>query len=541
MGPRYAKRLLLIIGLCLLMLLSFTFAVSAQGEVEADIELWLNDQGDIKACLGKFLCLDTDGVNALLKAYQVNMEIPDFTQLYKMVSSYGVESVSLAKNGTQIDVGVNGAVLMQITLGEADLDRALKEFVKEGSDMLMPWLQQGELVVLAHFGSSTARGQVPIAAMSAPSTPVNFIEVKASVSPKGKITSVAGIDPGGFGIALPELGAGVMDLLGKLGIKAASLVVEGNRLTVTASETKVVIDVPQALVLADPLLPDEAYIDTAASWVKDSSIAVMVEVSDKPFLTAPRFELGRPINVAISDAGKVSVEGFDLGFSLSLPPMVKTLLGDGVALTVDGPSSAIKAASGFGELAVIYDPKSLISVGSTLMTDPNIHWEWIKELASSAVLNAELRLNGSTAALPATGFDLGKAPTVGSILPVSIGSDGSVGLWGQLIPLNKFGVSLDLKPYMSMLEMVDSVSVGATGVMAEVEGSTVEVRLIGETRKKLMDFAAKEFALPPIVVGTVNNFLNLTGTKMLQMPIEKVDGTVPTGFIATVVGWFMPN
>ena len=125
MGPRYAKRLLLIIGLCLLMLLSFTFAVSAQGEVEADIELWLNDQGDIKACLGKFLCLDTDGVNALLKAYQVNMEIPDFTQLYKMVSSYGVKRLP-GQNGAD-DVGVNGAVLMQITLGEADLDRALKE------------------------------------------------------------------------------------------------------------------------------------------------------------------------------------------------------------------------------------------------------------------------------------------------------------------------------------------------------------------------------------------------------------------------------
>jgi hypothetical protein len=175
------------------------------------------------------------------------------------------------------------------------------------------------------------------------------------------------------------------------------------------------------------------------------------------------------------------------------------------------------------------------------MTDPNIHWEWIEELASSAVMNAEVRLAGSTAALPATDFDLGKAGTVGSILPVSIGSDGSFGLWGQLIPLSKFGVALDLKPFMSTLEMVDAVSIGANGIAVDVEGALVEIRLVGETRKNLINFATKEFALPEFAIGMVNNLLNLTGGKMLQLPIEMVDGTVPAGFIDTAVGWFMPN
>ena len=528
-----AKRVLLSIALALMLAAVSAFPVMAQGGadfINPDLEIWVNEAGDVRLCYGPLLCFDTETLSTILTDYQTGVSLPSFKPLYKMAQESNIDVLAISKQGQVVDIGVNGSQLASVQAEEVALEELLQLYLPGIGDLLMPWLAQGELTAVVHFDDQ--QGDLVFEEMTGFPKPTNFLEADVIISSAGEVVSLAGLQPSQLGAEM-YLGVEVMEWFEQLGVNVADLQVSGNTVNLAVNDEewlKMTFDLPQVMNLGASYIPAgyEEQIDLATPWVSGSEITLNLKIADEPSTEAPQITIGRPIVANLSENGMLSVE--ELGLSMQVPEIATELLGDGVVLTLDGPAGQIRSS---GELEIAANFESGFVTKAGLAYLPGFDWDWLGRLVENTTANLEIVPVDSTASLqPAEFVDLKAAP-VALEVPVSVGSDGSIGLWGERLPLEHFGLAANVKPFIPWVRPLRAVGVSASGAMVDVDGAKMSLLLVGETRRKILARTVDSYGIPfsEIIVDVLDDALKLTGGRMVMFIVDHLETPVRPGLL----------
>ncbi|KPJ70921.1 hypothetical protein AMJ51_00540 [Microgenomates bacterium DG_75] len=525
------KRVLLPTVLALVLVAASAFPVKAQGtdSIDPDLEIWVNEAGDARLCSGPLLCFDTESLGT------IGVSLPSFEPLYKLARESNIDVLAVNKQGQVLDVGANGLQIASIQVEEIVLEELLQQYLPGFGDLLMPWLAQGDVAIVVYFGDQ--QGDLIFEEMAGFPKPINFLEADVIISSAGEVVSLAGLQPSQLGAEM-YLGAEFMEIVEEFGIKAADLQVSGNvvNLAVNGDQwLQATLNLPQVMELGASHVPAgyEEHVDLVSSWVLDSDTTLHLQIADEPSTAPPHIAIGRPIIANLSEDGMLSVEGLEL--PMQVPEIVTELLGEGVVLTLDGPNGQIRSSEEL-EFTVNFESGFVSRAGQAYLPESNLDWKWVDQLVKSTTVNLEITPVGSTVSLQPAEVDLKAAPVdldVALIVPMIVGSDGSIGLWGEKLPLEPFGLDANVKPLIPLVRPLRAFGISARGAVVDVNGAKMELVLVGETRRKILASTIDRYGIPfsESIVDALEYFFWLTRDRMVMVNIDHLDAPVPPGLL----------
>lgn len=503
------------------------FPVMAQGTadpIDPDLEIWVDEAGDIRLCL-PLLCFDTESVDTILTDLQTGMALPTFKPLYDFARGTKIDVLSIDKAGQVFNIGVNSSQLAIIQVEEVALEELLP--LLPGGDLLKPWLLQGDLTAAVYFGDQ--EGELIIEEMASFPEPTNFLEADVVISSAGEVLSLAGLQPNQLGAEM-SLGASLVEWFDHLEIKAADLQVSGNVVSLAVNGEKwlqAALDLPQVIEFGASYVPEkyEEEVDLATAWLLGSDTTLHLEIAEEPKTEAPHIAIER-IVANLSEDG-LTVEGLEL--PMQVPENVIELLGDGITITLDGPAGQIRT-SGELEVGLDFEPGFVAKAGPAYL--PEFDWEWVEKLVGNTTANLEITVDGGMFALQPPEF-VEAAPTFVALeVPVSVGSDGSIGLWGEKLPKQ---LGLNVEPLIPSLRPLRAVGISGRGVKIDVDGSQASLFLVGKTRRKVLVWAIDSYRIPypysEMIVNALDNALNIAGDRMVVLTLDHLDTPVPPGIL----------
>jgi len=342
-----------------------------------EIRLQVDEDGTwaVTSFGGLDLGLNSTTFVALAETLNLGMAAPVIDpSLIAMATSNNIETMALVKEGNDTTILVNNVPLSEVALSDAAV-KMVAGFAPQLEDMITT-LNRNNIAVAVEFPEATQAidlaGRVEITKVAAPA---NTVDLGVTVSPKGEILSVAGLDPADLGLALPE----VIDTsaITQFGFDQIGADVDAGGLTLYANEDKLarvawsagqLESIPSIVEQVAGVQFTEAtdlIFDMAMGWLDDTQISLSAYVSDEPMDEMPAINIGRPIAVEVRNDNLVTVEGLTLDTGMG--DTIGALRGmfDNVALAWNGPKGEIVPVVDGMALPIVKVDQEFISAAIT--------------------------------------------------------------------------------------------------------------------------------------------------------------------------------
>lgn len=570
--PRFRHLSLVLAVLLVLTGVLPAFAAEPAGTGEPPVlEVQISDSGDWALMLpGAPPDLNSQAISALTQ--RLGLAVPSLaidTSYLQMADNTGVSMVALVKQGEDITVFLNGEAMTTLTLTEAALDSVAGGVAPE-LEQLASWLSQASVATVVRLpaGENLPLDLSRSLAPELGAETLNLIQVGATVSPDGRLLSVAGIDADQLGLGMTLFDPAMLEALplDELGLHEVGLTLVGGGIGLSVGGDdwlRLGWDADYLLTNAGDLagmagmtLPAEqmGLAELAVGWLKDTRLSTDVFLAEQISEGETVIRLGRPVNVAIN-GGSLAVEGVDLGLYLGpaitqyIEPLGAAVLDwEGSTRTLrwsvrDKPMPPIKLETGaLGKILEMFLPGMM-------------PWETLDPLLTGADFTAlgvyeglaEPNVEASQRALD-TERNMGRLR-----IPVTINRlDGRVAVWGQSLPLTAMGPGIPgmIVSSLGMLgpdtKEVD-VAIGGPGIDIGLDGAYAHLQWDKTTRDNLvevaLDLVNRTFGLPPALTQgfgqtALNAGINALGRVGLYLDVTLTEEFVPAGVLEKLVSRF---
>ncbi len=554
--PRFRRLGLVLAVLLVLAGIMPAYAAEPGGAGEPPVvEVQIADTGDWALILpGAPPDLNSRSIGALTS--RLGLAVPALTldtSYLKMADDTGVAMVALVKQGEDITVFLNGDAITTLTLTGAALEAVAGGMAPE-LGQLASWLSGASVATVVRLpageGLSLDLGRSLRPDVAAETT--NLIDLGATISPNGRLVSVAGIDAAQLGLDMALFDPAMLkslpiDVLG-FGEVGLTVVGGGVGLTVASDDWVRLGWDPDYLLanagdlagMADMTIPAEQMemATLAVGWLKDTRLSANVFLSDQASEGATTIRLGRPVNVAI-DGGSLAVEGVNLGFALG-PGITQYIEPLGAAvLDWEGSTRTLRWSVGDKPMPPIQLENGALAKVLEMFLPGMMPWASVDTLLDGAdftVLGvyeglASPNVEASQRALD-TERNLGRLR-----VPITINrQDGGVTVWGLSLPLTSIGPGIPgmIAANLGILGATKDldVALGGPGIDIGLDGTYAHIQWDETTRDNLvevaLDIVNRTFGLPPALSQgfgktAMNAGIDLLGRVGLHLDITLTD------------------
>lgn len=570
--PRFRRLGLFLAVLLVLAGIMPAYAAEPGGAGEPPVvEVQIADTGDWALILpGAPPDLNSRSIGALTS--RLGLAVPALTldtSYLKMADDTGVAMVALVKQGEDITFFLNGEALTTLTVTEAALGSVASGVAPE-LDKLASWLSQASVATVVRLPAGQGLA-LDLSRSLRPDTgaeALNLIDLGVTISPDGRLVSVAGIDAAQLGLDMALFDPAMLESLpidvmgfGELGL---TLVGGGVGVSVKGDDwLRLGWDADYLLANAGDLagmagttIPAEQMdmAGLAVGWLKDTRLNANVFLADQKAEGAPVLQLGRPVNVAIR-GGYLLVEGVNVGLYLGpditmyIDPLEAAVLDwEGSTRTLrwsvrDKPMPPIELE--VGALAKILE----------MFLPGMMPWASLDPLLDGADFTAKGVYEDAAEPDPQVALRvLDSERSAGRMrVPVTINRlDGRVAVWGQSLPLSAMGpgipgmIAANLGILGPDTKEVD-VAIGGPGVDIGLDGTYAHLQWDSTTRDNLvevaLDLVNRTFGLPPALTqgfgkSALNAGIDMLGRVGVHLDITLTEEFIPAGTLENLVSRF---
>ena len=571
-GVRFLT-VMLVISLVLLGVMPAYAAGAEEAASGLTVHLTFDEGGNWTATFeGTKIALDAAGLQAL--AGRFGFALPPLgvqPALVQQAMANDIQTLAIIKEGGQTTVIINGVPVVATTFSDEAVAALEKNFLPELAGVL-EWLNRTNFSLVLHFPVAPGKSAYPLdlSQRLSPTVekPTNVVELGLTLSPGGSLVSAAGFNAAQFGLAIPLLAPATLDQLKALGISSLGLDFSGAGVKVAANgkdwlsvawnadylfQNLPTISATLGFPLVEPTLSLAAL---AGDWLKDSQLSLAAYIAEQPQEGAAAIRLGRPLRLAIDEAGAVQVEGMSAGFALAEPMLGLTRQLGSAAVLWDGANGQLRLLVGGKQMPTVVISKGFLPAIGSAFAGNLLPWEKVDELLANSTLSLELVTAGAAPSEVATIAQpvAYVRPTAPLELPITVSrKDGKIAVAGETLPLAKLGMDISplvlsyanlLGPGVSELDL----NLGPGGLGLSLDGKYLTLAWDGTTRQNTLDLVftlAPQFGASPALVGSP---LVRGGTALLinslsqfdvAATIKFTDEQLQPGALESLLGLFM--
>jgi len=568
----------LIVTLALTLFLMGTttvFAEPAADVPEADVAVQIDETGGWAVTLGG-TDLGIDSANLTSLATRFGFAMPPLSidaSMVSMAMDNGIQSLALVKEAGETTVLINGVPTTALTITDAAVKKLADAFVPE-LEGLLAWVNSTDITLVAEF--PVAPGVEPFALNLDQKVPVpeaeeyaNVISLGATLSPEGKLVSVAGLPADQVGMAmtlidpfwlqqlkLEELG---IDQLGlDLTVNGVTVAPNGEEWLALTWDPDVLLEkVPAMSASFGFPLPagTEDQLAMVTGLLGGTEISLDAYFAEAPAEGAPVLNLGQPISLAVKE-GNLQLQGYDTGFPLGayLGPYGASI--GSLAAAWDGEKGQLRLASQDKALPALVLEDGLVSTVASSMVGDILPWDFVENVLDNTSLSLAFTYEDAAPTdLSALDYEVKPAKSaISFVAPVQVSRvDGKLAIYGESIPLDLLGFDISglIRSYVSLLgpqiETLD-LNLGPGGISLAINDKHLTLAWDATTRANtvdlLFDVGVSAFNLPPIATsGLVKSGVNLLVGAATQVnigaSIELTDQEIQPGDLENLARWLL--
>lgn len=583
-----SKRQFLFFSLLLgaLFLLGAIPVLADEGVPSESLEITLQVSEDGSWVLPSFggvdLGLSSDTLAALAETLNADLAVPTLDpEWVKMATENDIATLGVVKEGQEITILINNEALSTVAVGDPVLttldERApdLEELIAAlsganmtiGVQVLDPAGAAQEMDLSARLAGPDEAAEV-----------ANDIELGATLSPDGKLVSVAGITADQ--IAGLDTIAVDLSILDPFAVSNLAAQVSGQGIVLNANQEEwahINWDLVQLANRAPRLLDTVAGIqlsddnqrlaDLAVSWLTESRIAVAASIADEPQEGLPRVQINRPVSVTLTESNDVLVEGVAL--NMNLGPQIGGFRDDvqTVALRWRGDEGTLYPAINDTPYPYLTVESAFVANVGDAFLGAGMPWGQIADILTNVGFTATVAPEGgATPDLTTLEYQAEPAEALAAVdtrLTISR-EDGSIAVNDQTLPIDLLerlvGVSVlePVRAQVASLTNVDTAALGLdpAGVTVGLNGGSAHLVWDDTLRDSLVNLAAKlalrgtEIDLTPVTesglaaivpalqrlpgkleVAMIRTFVAVINQIDLSIAVELQDEPLPPSFV----------
>lgn len=573
MGTPRFRRLGLVLAVVLVLSgVMPAYAADPGGTAEPPVlEVQVSDTGDWALLLpGAPPDLNSQAIGALTQRF--GLAVPSLaldTSYLRMADDTGVSMLALVKQGEDVTVFLNGEALTTLTLTEEALGSVAGGMAPE-LEQLATWLSGASVATVVRLpaGEGLALDLSRSLRPDVEAESLNVIDLGATISPDGRLISVAGLDAAQLGLGMTLFDPAMLEVLplDELRLRELGLTVVGGGVGLSVSGEDwlrlgwdpdyLLANANRFAGMAGMTLPAEqmSLAGLAVDWLKETRLSADVFLADQPSEGETVLRLGRPVNVAIN-GGSLAVEGVDLGMYLG-PAITQYIEPLGaVVLDWEGSNRLLRWSVREKPMPPIELETGTLAKILGMFLPGVMPWDSLDPMLSGANFTALGVYEGMAEPnVEAAQRALEPERNIGRMrVPITINRlDGRVAVWGHSLPLTAMGPGIPgmIAANLGMLgpdtQKVD-VALGGPGVDVGLDGSYAHIQWDSTTRDNLvevaLDLVNRTFGLPPALSQgfgktALDAGIGALGRVGLHLDVTLTEEFIPAGTLERMVGRF---
>jgi hypothetical protein len=534
----------------------------------ADIEIDVESSGNWTLKIGNVdLGLSSQNVSSLAQRFSLgSLPLAIDRGTLALATDNGIQHLALLKDGSETTIFINGIPSSALTISDVAVQTLAETFAPE-LEGLIAWLNDTSVALVVHFpvAESSERYvldlEQKIAAPAAGAEYANVIDLGATLSPDGRLLSVAGIAPSELGFDPGMIDMRWMKAYGidQLGIKQLDLALDGSGMAVSSNgDTWVSLtwnadyvarSVPQvSRLMGFPMAESSMQVvDLAMSWLNDTQVHVGAYLADQPQESAPMVKIGRPVTLAIQDKA-MYVEGFNTGFMLDAFTLSYAEQLGSAGVVWDGANRQLRMVIGEAPMPALVLDEGLIASVGTMFVGDMLPWDLVESIIGDTTLAAGFVYEDSPAVTQdALAYEVKSVAVAAPLMAdVTISrADGRIAVLGEPLPLNMLtgmDVSGIVKTYAGGLGSVESLAVdlGPNGLNLGIDGKNARLAWDSATRSNVvgltLDIVGKQMGLPVLsseglVRWAIESLITAGNQVDVGLNVKFTDQELPKGSI----------
>lgn len=535
----------------------------------ADIEIDVESSGNWTLKFGNVdLGLSSQNVASLAQRFALgSLPLAIDQGTLSLATDNGIQHLAMLKDGSETTIFINGIPSTALTISDFAVQQLAETFAPE-LEGLISWLNGTSVALVVHFPVAesspmyTLDLEQKIAAAGMAGQYANVVDLGATLTPDGRLISVAGIAPSELGLDLGMIDMSWMKAYGidQLGIKQLDLALDGSGVTVSSNGDTwmslawnadyVAQNVPQvSRLIGFPMADsDMQVVDLAMSWLNDTQVHVGAYLADQPQESAPVVKIGRPVALAVQDKA-LYVEGFNTGFMLDDFTLGYAEQLGSVGLMWDGANRQLRMVIGDEPMPALVLDEGLISSVGTMFVGDMLPWGLVESIIGDTTLAAGFVYEDNPAVTPeALAYQLQSVSVTSPLMAdVTISrADGRIAVLGEALPLDMLtgmDVSGIVKTYAGGLgSSVDSLAVdlGPNGLNLGLNGKNARLAWDSATRANVvgltLDIVGEQMGLPilssdGLVRWAIESLIAAGNQVDVGLNVNFTDQETPTGSI----------
>ncbi len=535
----------------------------------ADIEIDVESSGNWTLKFGNVdLGLSSQNVASLAQRFALgSLPLAIDQGTLSLATDNGIQHLALLKDGSETTIFINGIPSTALTISDFAVQQLAETFAPE-LEGLISWLNGTSVALVVHFPVAesspvyTLDLEQKIAAAGMAGQYANVVDLGVTLTPDGRLISVAGIAPSELGLDLGMIDMSWMKAYGidQLGIKQLDLALDGSGVTVSSNGDTwmslawnadyVAQNVPQvSRLIGFPMADsDMQIVDLAMSWLNDTQVHVGAYLADQPQESAPVVKIGRPVALAVQGKA-LYVEGFNTGFMLDDFTLGYAEQLGSVGLMWDGANRQLRMVIGDEPMPALVLDEGLISSVGTMFVGDMLPWGLVESIIGDTTLAAGFVYEDNPAVTSeALAYQLQSVSVTSPLMAdVTISrADGRIAVLGEALPLDMLtgmDVSGIVKTYAGGLGgSVDSLAVdlGPNGLNLGLNGKNARLAWDSTTRANVvgltLDIVGEQMGLPVLssdglVRWAIESLIAAGNQVDVGLNVNFTDQETPTGSI----------